>query len=398
MASITKFGYQRDTLQQIIADLKAQFRLIYGADLELGSTSPDGQMIEIFSNSIATVQELLQDWVLAANIDSSTGNILSELVAYKNSKRLAASKSTVDLTIASTAPNMAFPANLIFIDAKSQRWVVDSAFSTNALGVAIVTAEAPDYGKVTTPANSITSILTPTFGFASVTNTAAAVVGRDEENDYQVKLRLKQMGGGTGQGMLDNVYDAVREVDGVQACYPYENDTNADKFITPDYKVPAHTLGICVYGGAIDDIARAIYLAKSTGCGTGIYETATNLLEANNISNTVISSNNLSFTINFSRPVTDSIDLQLELPIGQSIDSDTQTKILTALQDFANASQLGAAISHIDIIKYIYESVGYFFIKESSIKTSAGVYSSTITSDVMTKFIGTGCTLTIINT
>ena len=81
------------------------------------------------ANAVDSIEGLVQDWCNAWDIDSSTGNILSSLLKYRNTRRKAATKSSVDLVITSTSPSMPFPSGLIFTDSLNQRWTVPISLS-----------------------------------------------------------------------------------------------------------------------------------------------------------------------------------------------------------------------------------------------------------------------------
>lgn len=398
MATINQHGFNKDTLQQIITNLKNEFYNIYGADVVLSDTDPDSQMINVFANAIDDIEGLIQDWCNAWDIDKSTGNVLSSLVSYRRTKRKDITKSSVDLTITSVSPSMPFPAGLIFSDANSsQYWTIPTSFSTDATNSVVVTAYADDYGQIEASANTINTIITPTFGFATVNNINPAVVGDDEEGDYALKIRSKSTMSDGAINTVDGLRSALANLDGVQGLpYVYENVQNTTQTIGGGYDLLAHSIGIVVYGGTIADIAQTVYDYKSAGCDTGIYQTGT--LEPNNISTTYTNANGSIMYINFSRPQVTGLDVQIELPIGTVLDTALQNSILSAVSDFADNTAIGTTVSHIDVITSIYDNVNYFYAKEVRVKNTAGVFGSTATPSSIGKFIGTLSTVTYLYT
>lgn len=395
---INQFGYHRATLQQIISELSTQFRLIYGNDIVLNETSPDAQMINVFANAIDDIEGLIQDWCNAWDIDKATGNILSSLVSFRRTKRKARTKSSVDLVVTSTSPLMPFPAGLIFSDINnSQYWTVPASFSTDSSGTAIVTAYADDYGQIEASSNTINTIITPTFGFLSVNNLNPAVTGEGEESDYALKIRSKSTMSAGAINTIDGLRSALSNLNGVQGLpYIFENVQNTTQSISGGYDLLAHSIGIVVYGGSISDIAKTIYDYKSAGCDTGIYQAG--VLETNNISTTYTSSNGSIMYINFSRPAVTGLDVQIELPIGTILDSVLQNNILTAVRNYADNSDIGQIVSHIDVITDVYANAGYFYVKEVKIKNTAGTFGSTATPTTLGKFTGTLSTVTYLYT
>jgi len=59
-AVITPFGIQADSQAQIVANLQAAYRSIYGEEIELEPNTPDGQVIGIFAQMASDLSELVK--------------------------------------------------------------------------------------------------------------------------------------------------------------------------------------------------------------------------------------------------------------------------------------------------------------------------------------------------
>lgn len=85
---------------------------------------------------------------------------------------------------------------------------------------------AQTYGPISAPANSLTEILTPVAGWASLTNPQAGVTGRDQETDAELRLRRVQslhlLGAATVEAIRSRL---LQEVDGVSSVIVFENVT-----------------------------------------------------------------------------------------------------------------------------------------------------------------------------
>jgi len=110
-------------------------------------------------------------------------------------------------------------------------------------------------------ANTINTILTPVLGWDSVTNILAASAGRLLETDEELRLRFRNTKFERASNILDSLYAALLNVDGVEEVAIYENDTN----VTDANGVPPHSFLPVVLGGSSQLIAEAIWLNKPMG-------------------------------------------------------------------------------------------------------------------------------------
>jgi len=110
-------------------------------------------------------------------------------------------------------------------------------------------------------ANTINTILTPVLGWDSVTNILAASAGRLLETDEELRLRFRNTKFERASNILDSLYAALLNVDGVEEVAIYENDTN----VTDSNGVPPHSFLPVVLGGSSQLIAEAIWLNKPMG-------------------------------------------------------------------------------------------------------------------------------------
>lgn len=116
-------------------------------------------------------------------------------------------------------------------------------------------------GEVNAEANSLTVILTPQLGWDSVTNPQAASPGRNLETDEQLRLRFRETKFERASNILEALYSALINLEGVEEVRIYENDTD----IVDAFGVPAHSFMPIVLGGVSIDIANTIWENKPMG-------------------------------------------------------------------------------------------------------------------------------------
>lgn len=180
-------------------------------------------------------------------------------------------------------------------------------------------------GVINQDANTITQIVTPILGWDSVTNPLDASPGRLTETDEELRLRFRNTKLERSSNILDSLYSALLNVDGVQELAIYENDTS----ITDANGVLPHSFLPVVLGGSSQIIAQTIWQNKPMGIASQ--------------GNTVVpitDSQGFLHDIGFERPspvtvyVSMVLSLNLEAPV--QFPSDGADLIRAAIQTYAS--------------------------------------------------------------
>lgn len=155
-------------------------------------------------------------------------------------------------------------------------------------------------GPTSAEAGTITQIVTPILGWDSVTNPLAASEGRLLETDEELRIRFRNTKLERSSNILDSLYSALLNVDGVQEVAVYENDTD----ITDGNGVLPHSFFPVVLGGSSQIIAETIWENKPMG-----------IRSQGNTSIAVTDSQGFLHNIAFERPspVTIYVDMTLSL-------------------------------------------------------------------------------------
>lgn len=121
--------------------------------------------------------------------------------------------------------------------------------------------QAEEFGPVGQEANTIIQIVTPVLGWDSITNPLAASLGRFRETDEELRIRFRNTKLERSSNILDSLYSALLNVDGVEEVAVYENDTD----VTDSNGVGPHSFLPVVLGGSSQIIADTIWLNKPMG-------------------------------------------------------------------------------------------------------------------------------------
>jgi hypothetical protein len=142
------------------------------------------------------------------------------------------------------------------------------------------------------------------------------VIGRDEENDSQLRNRAQDAVTGGGDATHDAlVSELVNNTPNVTSVTVFENKTDIDN--TGSGGLPPHSFEAVVFGGTDEDVATSIFdkkaiTARDYGGANGTKVTYTVTAE----------SNNQTRDIEFSRPTKVDIDINADILVDESYIGD----------------------------------------------------------------------------
>ncbi|CAI1664801.1 Uncharacterized homolog of phage Mu protein gp47 [Serratia liquefaciens] len=211
-------------------------------------------------------------------------------------------------------------------DSNGITWSLPASVVIGIDGTVTVTATCQIDGAVVAPAGTITEIGTPTRGWQSVTNPAAATAGRKVETDAELRQRQAKSVAIPSLTVLDGIMGAVATLDGVERYRGYENDTS----VTDDNGLPPHSISLVVAGGDASAIAKTIATKKTPGGGT--YGTT---------QMDVKDKYGIVHPIHFYRPTSVNIFALVEIKALQGYTSGVGEEIKTAVAAYINEMEIG---------------------------------------------------------
>lgn len=255
-------GFHYPDYPTVLQYLTDEYKAIYGADTYLAPDSQDGQWLAIQALAIFDTMQVAAAVYSSFSPLTAQADALSRNVKINGIRRRAATYSTADLLIIGTAGTVI--ANGQAEDTLSQKWNLPASVTIPPGGSVTVTATAVDIGAITAAANTINKIATPTLGWQSVDNVAAATVGDPVETDAELRRRQTFSTALPSLTVLDGTIGAVASVPGVTRFRGYENDSD----VTDANGIPAHSIAIVAEGGDQQAIGDAIAIKKTPGTGT----------------------------------------------------------------------------------------------------------------------------------
>ena len=269
-------GLTLKSLTEIVDELEAGMVAIYGSDINVAPDTPDGQMINIFSQAAIDLREVLNDIYTSMDPDQAQGTVLDQRVALIGIIRNGGTFTVVpvDITVDrnvtlvgldALSDTIDIPAGVFTVkeDAAGTQFVLLATVSLTA-GLTALPFRAVTLGAVTVATNTITSAVTAIAGVTAINNSSGVTAqGLDEESDAALRTRRMRSIGNFSVGFLDSIQGNILDIEGVTAAVVYENSTG----VTDVDGIPAHSIWAIVDGGANADIAQMIYAKKSAGSG-----------------------------------------------------------------------------------------------------------------------------------
>lgn len=185
-----------------------------------------------------------------------------------------------------------------------------------------LTFNSEENGDISAPIDTVTTILTPVFGWTSVSNEISAEKGSTEETDEELRERFRISKAVRANNMAEALYSQLLELEEVSYARVYENMTDA-----VDTKgLPPHSFMAIVKGGTDTNIGEVVWRNKPLG-----------IASEGNTSVVVRDSQNLERTVKFSRPTEVPIYVNVTVKkIGNTFPNDGGDQIRQAVVNFLN--------------------------------------------------------------
>lgn len=327
---VTKKGFNRPNLADLLDRTEELFKGTdaFGVDFSFTTDKVLFQLSSVWLNSLADALEILEGVYLNSTPLEAQGNSLFKKGSFIGMSRKQASRAKVQVVFNGDI-GTEIPTNQLLKTQNNIIFVIENGGtiqSGNTITLNAIAQESGDIGNV--GANTITQLVTPIAGIASLTNPNAATGGQEQETELEFRQRYYQRfdeGFGTN---VDGIASALKEIPGVRDALVYQNDTDADKD-----GMPPHSTAPFVWGGSDIDIVNKLLEVKTGGIrsfGTTEYP--------------AMDSQGISHTIGFTRP--NEINIYVKLTISKTtdypIDGDNQVK--QAILSYIDSLGLGATV------------------------------------------------------
>lgn len=339
MLTIDDSGVQINTIEENQAEQLAALQA-------MSPGIPSGMTATLEENVLATSALLMYqlDQSVAALLGSLNPAYAIEPVARNIGAALGVpakteGKSTVVVQITGN-PGAFIPQGFAVKDASGNQFAVTSYNVIPAAGVLSVTMEAVEDGDVIVAPGTLTTVVTPRVGIASVTNPSASTAAQGAETMLQFRKRLNTAMQSQQSGVIPAIKTAISLVDNV---------------ILRTVRVIQTGTGIEVVAAGGDDYEVAAAIFANALDLDGLSSSATD--PAREMTINVIDGND-TYAVKFTRPESATIGITVTYSTVNSVNQTSfATAAQTAVVDYVNAKPSGVGINTLELSSIIAAAV-----------------------------------------
>lgn len=260
----TRSGYLLPSEREILTGVQADLNAAFGGNLNPSLETPQGQIATTEAAIIADAYD--QFLLLTQNVDPafSSGRMQDAIGRIYFQQRRPAVPTTAQAECRGLN-GVVIPVGALARATDGNYYTATAGGTIDATGTVSLPFACTVTGPIPCPAGQLNAVNIVIPGWDSITNLADGVLGQDAESRTAFELRRYASVANNSAGMLASVQSAVLGIDDVLDCYATENFTNAAVPLD-GVLLPAHSLYVCVAGGAAADIGRAIFTRKAPGC------------------------------------------------------------------------------------------------------------------------------------
>lgn len=347
--------------------VQSVFQNIYGADIYLEADSQDGQLCAAFATALYDTNQIMAQVLNSLTPVYAQGTQLSAAVLINGIARQSSTYSTCYVTLSGTIGTQVGVAGAQVKDQNGYIWDLATA-TIETDGTVTTLATCATSGAIAALPNTITQIVTPIYGWNSVTNPTAATLGLNPESDAELRQRQLNSTSITSQTTLAGLRGALLSITNVTRASVLENNTDT----TDANGLLPHSICSIVEGGATQDIINAIGVRKTMGCNTNGTTTGT-----------YTDPYGLTCTIKYYPLQYTSVYIAIQLHEYTGYTSAIEASIKQSLVDYINTLAIGQAVMYSRLWTYANLAGGTdgltFDITSLKLGTSA---SPTGTSDI----------------
>ncbi|WP_427112447.1 baseplate J/gp47 family protein [Megasphaera sueciensis] len=360
---IDETGIHIPTYDDILQDMIAQMKQIYGDDIYLEEDSQDYQMLSIFAAKEHDTQNMLLIVYNNRSPKTAVGSGLDGIVKLNGIRRNAAGYSTCEVELTGTSGTV-IPAGVV-TDQAGYKWDLPTELTLTGTTIQ-TTVTCETIGAIQAPIGTITTISTPQKGWTAVTNPSAAITGQPVETNAQLRLRQSNSVAAPSQNMVDSIIAGIVGISGVTRYRVYNNDSGS----VDSNGIPSHSIAAVVEGGTDDAIAAQLFSRKGPGCGT-----------FGSSSKSYTQSDGTQNIVKFSRPTYIPIAININIKPNATYTSAVGDNIKSYITSYMEVLGIGDDISVTGIIATVLQALSdtyspSFSLQSVQLSASGGALAS----------------------
>lgn len=342
-----------------------QFRSIYGQDIDLTTGSADNIFLNTWTLFLNNILQTVKAFYSSLDAKTAVGVYLDRICALNNVIRKKATSSTcrIGIELSDTEINNYTTNEIQLKDINGNIWIAKNIngwiFKPGETKSILFTCYKT--GPISAPIGSINQLVSNEVTLI-IHQDEDALLGRDKESDYELRSRRFHSLGSSGNTVMGNLTSALLDIEGVEDCKVYNNNTGTDMTAKDGTTILNHDIYVVVKKtSSSGDLSNYI--------GTTIFEKNTPGINTTKF----VGSNGESKSFNYSTVIGEdfkpvqmvywkeasyvhppiSITINVYPTFYQDADNTSAKKIGNAVKDWINNLLLSEDVNSFDIRKVI---------------------------------------------
>lgn len=312
-----------------------------GTSMSKDLTTPQGQIAISDTAIIADKNNQLLAIVNQINPDFSSGRFQDGIGRIYFLDRISATGTTVTATCTGLV-GRTIPAGSLAQDVNGYIYESVDAGTIGADGSVNIVFKNRTTGPIACPSGTLNQIYQAIDGWSGITNSVAGVLGNDVESRSNFEVRRRQSVARNSSNQDGSILAALLATTNVLDAYVWSNRTaSAVTKGATSVSVAAHSVWICVYGGADADVAEAIFNTYNPGCNFNGSTTYTVY------DNTNYEAPYPEYVMQWQKATTTPVYFKVTLDSSLNPPSDITSEVQTMVQTVFNGSYDGIAKARI---------------------------------------------------
>ena len=347
---------------------------VFGQDLDTTPETVEGRFIQCLTDYRTNTLAINAQNANQINLRYATGRFLDAIGAFFGLDRISATSSRVLATVTGVE-NTVIPAGSQAKTTNGDIFYAENDITIGLTGSVTGYFLSLEKGQIPCSAHSLNKIVNAVLGWETIDNTASATEGTEQESDDDFRQRIEDARY-KGISLLEAIKAKLVNVENVKSCFAYDNYTN--QTITYDgVDIDAHSLVVIVDGGANQDIAEAIFKAKTGGTGyTAISGQSVTV-------NVVDGAFNVTYPVTFNRPEIKAFKISIQVKNISYEGSDLAGDIKAAIMNWADNKvegvdglKIGQNISSFEIAAAVSQQIPEIYVKDCKTAFIGGTLST----------------------
>jgi hypothetical protein len=264
--TITETGIAVPDVADILSGRLTDINTAMGSGASQSLSTPQGQIAQSDTEIIAQENDKLLCLFNQMNPDYATGRWQDGIGRIYFMERISAQGTVVTAQCIGLVGTI-IPAGSTAIDVNGYIYATTDAATIPASGTVDVQFTCQTTGQIACGIGELNQIYRAVPGWDAVTNAAPGSVGVDVEKRIAFETRRKQSVARNARNQDGATLAALLATTNVLDAYVWSNRTAAAVIKgATSVSVAAHSIWICVYGGADADVAEAILNTYNPGC------------------------------------------------------------------------------------------------------------------------------------